>query len=137
MELFIPDFEDTNVFSSYLPPAGDYLCKIDTEPQVKTAKTGNDQLLFLLTIIASKDPAQQSEVEGKVFGDFVSLAPKAAFRMKQILVSAGIIDANDKTSEIARGRINTAIFKDAKVNVKVTHRIYEGKPKADVEYLIS
>jgi hypothetical protein len=135
-ELFIANFEDADVFSRYLPPAGEYVCKIESEPTMKVASTGTQQLLLLLSIVAANDPAQQAEAEGKVFGDFISLSPKAAFRLKQVLVSAGIIDANDKTSEIARGKINTSIFKDQTVRVKVTHRFFEGKEKADVEYLI-
>ena len=145
----IPNFEDVSLFSNYQPPAADYLCEIPDIPQVQHKEGKMSQIAVKLKITAAKDQVNFAKEEGNTFTDFIPFGvnPKtgkdASFRFKNLLVAAGIIDKDDKTSEIARGQVNLGVLKDAKVMVRVTHYMYSDpsgtKPPAEkynVEYLI-
>jgi len=135
----VPNLDQTDVSGGYKPPGGDYICEIIEEPEPGTTKNGNPNLKVNLRIIAAK-LTQNSEAEGNSFTDYIVLSgsdPKKNFRFKALLISSGILAQDDETSEIARGRIDLAVLVGKKVNIRVTQRMYEGKPQSDVTYLVN
>jgi hypothetical protein len=145
----IPNFEDVSLFSNYTPPAADYLCEISDTPKVKNKEGKMSQIAVPLKIVAAKDQVNFAKEEGNVFTDYIpfGINPKtgkdASFRFKNLLVASGLIDEDDKTSEMARGQINLGVLKGQKAMVRVTHYMYTDpagvKPPAEkynVEYLI-
>jgi hypothetical protein len=143
----IPNFENQSVANNYMPPAGDYLCEIPETPQYEAKEGKTPTVKVKHTIVAAKNQAQKDE-EGNTFTSFVlaGVAPSGkdmSWKFKQLLVAAGIIEKDDKTSEIARGQIALGVLKGAKTMVRITHKMYtdptkqEGpKEKYEVEYLI-
>lgn len=136
----VPNLDKTGLFSNYKPPNGEFLCEVVDEPLPRESSKGTPQLQVRLRIVAAKDPRQSTE-EGQQFTDFITYSVKQGdesknFRLKGLFVSAGLIERDDTTSEIARGDIDLAVLVGTKPNVKITRRMYEQKEQIDVEYLL-
>lgn len=117
-EITIDNFENVEVAPPQLDP-GDYKFNIREEPEVKTSNNGKPYLDVNLTVVDG--PAQQngeSPVDRTVH-DRVYLVEGAYWRIKQLLIAAGLLDPNDKESPLARGKFNTAILVGAMVGATV------------------
>ena len=136
------DFEGVDVSGFTQLDPGTYMFQI-AEPPREEFKDDKRFLTFNFLVLGgpeqkeafpdgSKDPA------GKKWRDRVYLTPNAMWRFKRLLICAGLLARDDKTSPIAQGKMNTDLLAGQKVQVNLTPNINAetGKEYRNVEYVI-
>lgn len=142
----IPNFADVNVGGGegWLD-AGIYTVNIQAAPQVNPPKPGKQFSQIELDMVVTDGPDQQKESPmtgttnptGRTVKDWLSLSPKAAWRIKLLLIASGLLDRNDKDSDVARGNWDTEELIGCTFQVELVEGINnKGKPIRDVNYII-
>jgi hypothetical protein len=128
----IPDFENTKVFTLLDP--GVYNVEVDGIPLVENNKKGNPQIIMTMTV--TDGPTQQTGDNpfGRKIKDFIPFA--LSTKVKALLLACGVLTRDDTTSEIAKGGFDTEILMGARLQVRLTRRMYNGNPQNDVAYVI-
>lgn len=128
----IADFQNAKVYT--MLDAGVYTVAINEEPAVGQTSNGNPRIE--VTMEVADGPTQQSgeNPAGRIVKDFIPL--KLASKIKALLLAAGLLQRDDTTSEIATGSFDTSILYGTRFQVRLSHRMYEGKPQLDVNYVV-
>jgi hypothetical protein len=136
----IPNMENAELYAGMLDPGPHYLVNVQELPQIKEAKTGTKQIQLTMTVLSgpdqkSPDPQTGSlSPAGRKVTDFIALS--AAFRVKQLLIAAGLLARDDKTSALAKGNFNTDLLMGTKFSITIEPDMYDGKEKRRVKYEI-
>jgi hypothetical protein len=133
-QINLPGMENTEVSGGMLDPGAGYVVNIQEAPVLKTAKTGTPQLEVRMTVISGPTQKDGSNPAGRKIVDFIALT--AVFRIKQLLIAAGLLNRNDKVSDMARGMFDTDILIGQKFSVNVEADMYDGKEKRKYVYAI-
>lgn len=138
-EINIPDMDQVDLYPKLLDPGVGYLVNIQELPVLSNASTGNPQIELTMTVLSGpeqKEPSGEygTSPVGRKIKDFISL--KAKFRIKQLLIAAGLLDRADKNSEMAKGNFNTDKLMGAKFSISLEPKMYEGKEGRTIKYAI-
>jgi hypothetical protein len=141
-EINMEGFENISTSGFKMLDPGEYTARI-TEPPAQgfdndknyievhmEAVQGPPQKEVVNAETGSKDPA------GVPFRDRIYLTAAAAWRLKRLLVCAGLLARDDKASPMAKGKIQTDLLAGATVHVRMTPNIRDGKEYRNVEYII-
>lgn len=128
----LPNFDSVELAPPQLDP-GEYMMSIPEKPEIKTNPNGKQYIEVPYKVI--EGPNQQKEdpgtgskdPTGRVVRDRYYLVEGAEFRIKRLLVSAGVLARDDKESPLAKGQFNTDILQGAKLPVNVTIQMNNGK----------
>lgn len=135
----IPDFEKVGIGQALLD-VGEYTCTIHKAPKEEFAddKPYLEIPLRVAQGREQKEPDQNGSKDptGREFHDRVYLTPTALWRLKRLLVSAGLLARDDKTSDMAKGNINLDALVGCTVRIKMTPNIREGREYRNVEYVV-
>jgi len=136
----IENFDDVDVDSYRMLDPGVYTVNVQEEPTVKMSKNNNQQLELTMKVIEGvdqkeADPSTGSKSPaGRVVKDWIAF--KAAFRIKKLLIAAGILRRDDRDSDIAKGKFETGMLIGTKFQIKLVADSYNGKEQRKVEYVI-
>lgn len=108
----------TGVESSSRWPEGDYVVKV-SESSWGESSTGNKQII-------NKYEALKGELKGSTTTDWLTITPKALWRLKKMMEAAGIPVASGKM------RVRTEDIEGTKLGITIVHEEYDGKKKAKV-----
>ena len=128
----LPSFPDTELAAPRLDP-GEYTMNIPEKPIVETNQNGKQYLAVKYKVLEGPDQEKEDpgtgskSPAGRVVTDRFYLVEGAEFRIKRLLVAAGILARDDKESPMARGEINTDVLVGARLPVSVTIQMNNGK----------
>jgi hypothetical protein len=141
-QIQIPNFDEVSVSAPKLDP-GEYVANIDDKPELKENQNGKPYLEIKLKIIEGPQQAQpdpgtgSTDPAGRTIYDRLYMVDGAYFRVKQLLISAGILARDDKESPLARGEFNSDILAGARLPIKVSAQMNNGKEYRNVDYIIA
>jgi hypothetical protein len=138
-QIELNDFEKVALSAPRLDP-GVYTFNVHEMPEIK--KTDNEKVYINLPMKVVEGPNQKEpdpntgsfSPVGKVFHD--RLYTGAAFRIKRMLVASGLLAKDDVTSDLARGKLDTAILVGARFQASLTPKLNNGKEYLEVDYII-
>lgn len=114
-EITIDDFESVSLSNVQLDPGGPYMAQISEPPKLEGA--GETPYLALSFRVVEgpeqleADPATGSKSpEGTECTDRYYLSKAAAWRVKKLLVSTGVLNKDDSDSPMAKGNFNSDIL---------------------------
>lgn len=115
-EINIDNFENVSTGAVQLDAGGPYKMKIKDAPQHKTSDSGKPYLEVKYIIV--EGPEQENEIAstgsknpaGAEITDRYYLSEGAAFKVKRLLVSCGLLEKDDKTSTMAQGKFDSDIL---------------------------
>ena len=125
MSITIPNMGAANVNDRKLLAPGVYNAIVCEVPVEKMSSNGNPQLEVTLEVMDGPST-------GARLKDFIPMVKKSEFRVKRLLVCAGLIARDDTVTETfdENGLLH------APVTIKVTAGMYQGKETRNVEYVI-
>jgi len=136
----LQDFANIPVGKAQLDP-GAYIFNIQEEP---TDEFDNDQKEYLQMVyhVVDGPPQQVEDAEfgtspvGRTFKERLYLETKSLWKLKSLLIACGMLDRNDKTSDIARGVFDTAdlVGKTFNATVAKTTSKKDGKEYTNLNY---
>lgn len=140
-EISIPNFEDVSVGTLRLDP-GVYVVNVQDKPEIKENRNGKPYLELNMTVVdgpeqSAPDGTGSTSPVGRNIRDNLYLVDGAYFRIKQVLVAAGILARDDNTSPIARGQFNSDILVGTRFTVRLEAQMNNGKQYNNVVYVIS
>ncbi len=140
-EITIEGFDEVAVGFKYFDP-GEYTVNVTEKPTIET--NDNGKTFIALTMKILEGPQQQEvhpetgskDPRGGTIKDRLYLVDKAYFRVKQLLVAAGILTRDDKTSPIAKGKFSTDILMGTRFTIKYDVSMRDGKEYRETTYVI-
>lgn len=136
MEINIPGLPEANVSGFPLPDPGRYQMRI-IGVEEDNKNPSKPKLVF--TYYITDGPQQINIVQetgsnspvGMQVKEFVPLQATCAFRVKNIMVAAGVLSRDDTTT----ARIETEQLLSQVVTAEITHEEYEGKVQLRFKYI--
>ncbi len=137
----MPDFENVELQPPSLD-AGTYEGNIVEKPDLDQTEDGKQ---FITVLVQATDGPDQMKphpvtgsmkVEGRTVRTRVYLTKAAAWRVKQLLVCAGLLARDDAQSPMAKGNINTDMLLGTHVKFEVSKRMANGNEYSDVQWII-
>ena len=136
MEIKLPGFEEVEASEGFkLLAPGKYRVIIAEPPEVGVNNNGNPEMVITMKVIGGPKQEDGSDPAGSTIKDWIYYT-KAMWKLKNLLVSAGIIPKDDKTSDIARGQFDSDILTGQECVINLTASTYNGKEKRDVQYVL-
>jgi len=140
-QINMPNFEHVELSAPQLD-VGKYTVNIIEKPEMQQPESGN--VYLLITMQATEGPEQSTphpldgstKAEGRTIKDRVYLTAEAAWRLKALLISAGILSREDQTSPMAKGNFNTDILYGQSLQIEVTKRMHNGREYNNVTYIV-
>ncbi len=139
-EINIPNFENVPTSFLQLDP-GTYTVQIQ-DPYEQKFENDKEFIEIHMTVKAgpnqkASDENGSTDPSGKKIRDRVYLTGSAAWRLKRLLICSGLLSKDDKSSEMARGKINLdLLMASGPFQIKLTPNIREGREYRNVEYVI-
>lgn len=137
-DIDIPGFEDVELAPPMLDP-GTYVFNIQEEPQMKTSDNDKQYLEVKLVCLegppqSTPDPATGSNLAaGRKMTDRLYFVDGAFFRVKSLLICAGLLKRDDKESDMARGKFNSSVLVGARLNCRIETNSYKNAAGEDRE----
>lgn len=140
-QINIPNFDEVTVSAPKLDP-GEYMVNITEKPELKENQNGKPYLEIIMKVIEGPEQQQAdpatggTDPAGRKVTDRLYLVDGAYFRVKQLLISAGILARDDKDSPLARGEFNSDVLVGARMPIKLSAQMNNGKEYRNVDYII-
>lgn len=139
MKITLPDFQNATVGNEPLVD-GIYTVNVPTSP-TREMKGDKVSLKFTFKVVAGPDqksPGENGTLSpiGRELHDFIPLQANCMWRMKRLLVAAGLMARDDKSSALAMGEFDTDSLIGNTFQVKVFQEEYEGKKRTKVDYVL-
>ncbi len=141
-QIEIPNFDEVQLAPPRLDP-GDYVATITEKPALEENQNGKPYLAVKMKIVegpeqSDPDPATGSRSPaGRNWTDRLYLVDGAYFRVKQLLVAAGLLARDDHDSPMAKGKFNSDMLVGTTFNIRVTTQMSkDGKEYRNVDYII-
>lgn len=137
----IPNFEDVSVSAPMLD-VGTYVMNVTEKPEVKENQNGKPYLELVMKVVEGPQQSQpdpgtgSTDPAGRTWKDRLYLVDGAYFRIKQLLLAAGVLARDDKDSPLARGQFNSDILVGTRFTVNLTAQMNNGKEYRNVDYVI-
>lgn len=142
-QINMPDFDQIELQPPSLD-AGTYEGNIVEKPQVKSTE-GEDPKQYLEVKIQVTDGPPQSKphpvtgntsAEGRTITNRVYLTQASAWRLKALLVCAGLLDRGDTSSPLAKGNINSDMLLGTHVKFEASKRMSNGNEYTDIQWIV-
>lgn len=140
-EIFIDNFEQVELSPPKLDVGSGYHFNIESVGELEESeKTGSKYFELALRCLdgpkqSEADPVTGSlDPKGRRIKDRVYLTEGAKWRIKALLISAGLLNRDDKTSDLARGKFNTDILQGAVIACTIEAQMRDGKEYRNVVY---
>lgn len=142
----IPDFESVEVAPPRLDIGKGYVGNIVELPVIKHQdENDSSSKQYIEVKVKILEGPPQSEMDpvtgspsptGRSMTDRLYLVPGAFFKVKQLLVSAGLIARNDKDSPMAKGQIALDALIGAKFPFNIVASMKDGTEYRNIQYVI-
>lgn len=141
-QIQLPGFDNTSLSSKKLDP-GRYQVNITDVPQVKTSDNGKNfiEVEFTVRTGPKQEPTNPNEQPQDPTGMKISDRlyydnEKAWYRIKGLMVSAGILARDDTESPKAKGQIDLDEWAGATLTIDVVSEMRDGKDYRNVNYVV-
>lgn len=128
-------FEDTEVTPPMLDP-GSYAVKITQAPVEEWDDQNRNYMDIYMMVVSGPQQKNGDAAAGKDTRDRIYLhTPKSWFRLKQLLVAAGLMERDDKESPMAKGDIDTDLLAGQSLQIEVSINMRDGKEYRNTQYV--
>jgi hypothetical protein len=143
-EITIPEFEEVSVGGQRLDP-GKYTFVVSEKPQVKDLDMSaplSDQKPYLEVVFKVIDGPPQEEANSSGTNNPAGMLHTQRFYLnakwgvKRLLISTGLLARDDTESPMAKGKFNTDMLYNCKLDGVVKTEMYNGREYRNVEPII-
>jgi len=138
----IPNFDEVSVSAPMLD-VGTYIVNVTEKPEVKENQNGKPYMELVMKVVEGPQQSQpdpgtgSTDPAGRTVKDRLYLVDGAYFRLKQLLLAAGVLARDDKDSPLARGQFNSDILVGTRFTINLTAQMNNGKEYRNTDYVIS
>jgi hypothetical protein len=141
-EIHIPDFDKVSLQPPQLD-CGTYTVNVQEKPTIESQSDGKQYIQLQMVVMGGPaqkeaDPATgNTSPVGRKWRDRLYLVDGAYFRVKALLIAAGILARDDKASAIAMGNFNSDLLVGTKFQIRLDPNInpQTGKEYRNVVYI--